>query len=111
MQDLVYGLPRTPLPRTLVNNALVCPASLSTPGHRSDETFVGLRRLGGHRGAYYHHVAPRLKHHRGHPNLESVAALPYLRLHIIARNALVVEVLVEELEAVVEQFLQPVVMI
>jgi hypothetical protein len=40
-----------------------------------------------------------------------VAALPYLRLHIIARNALVVEVLVEELEAVVEQFLQPVVMI
>jgi hypothetical protein len=73
--------------------------------------FVGLRGLGGHRGAYYRDVARRLKHHRGHPNLESVAALPYLRLHIIARNALVVEVLVEELEAVVEQFLQPVVMI
>ncbi len=73
--------------------------------------FVGLRGLGGHRGAYYRYVARRLKHHRGHPNLESVAALPYLRLHIIARNALVVEVLVEEPEAVVEQFHQPVVMI
>jgi hypothetical protein len=85
--------------------------STPTPGHRSDEAFVGLRRLGGHRGAYYHHVARCLKNHRGHRLQVGVAALPYLRLHIIARNARVVEVLVEEPEAIVEQFYQPVVMI
>jgi hypothetical protein len=65
MQDAACGLPRIHLLRTLVNNALVCPASLSAPGDRSHEAFVGL--LGAHRarGAYYRNVARRLKLHRG----------------------------------------------